>query len=212
MKIFLDSADLADIRDAVRSGLVDGLTTNPSLLARARVVPEEFLAAVAELVPGPISFPARAVETDDIVREGRALAAAHERLVVKIPLTPAGLRAIARLHGEGVRTHATLCCTASQALLAARSGADFVSPLVGRLEERGEPGLELVSQIVDIYDNYDYDTQIIAASIKKLQHVHEVARLGADGVTVPKALFDAMVRHPLTDSLQETFLADWKRI
>jgi len=196
----------------VRSGLVDGLTTNPSLLARARVVPEEFLAAVSELVPGPVSFPVRSVETDDIVREGRALAAAHERLVVKIPITPAGLRAIARLHGEGVRTHATLCCTASQALLAARSGADFVSPLVGRLEERGEPGLELVSQIVDIYDNYEYDTQIIAASIQKLQYVHEVARLGADGVTVPKPLFDALFRHPLTDSMQETFLAEWKRI
>ena len=212
MKIFLDSADLDEIRDAVAAGLVDGLTTNPSLLARARVEPGKFLAAVCRLVPGPISFPVRGVEAEEMVLEGRALAGVDDRVVVKIPITPAGLRAIARLHGEGVRTHATLCCSATQALLAARSGADFVSPLVGRLEERGEPGLELVSQMVDIYDNYEYDTQIIAASIRKPQQVQEVARLGADGVTVPKSVLDALARHPLTDSLQEAFLADWKRL
>jgi transaldolase len=210
MKIFLDSANLDEIRSAVAAGSIDGLTTNPSLLAREHVDLDSFLAAVCEIVPGPVSAPVRATDPEAIVSEARTLARRHDRLIAKIPITTAGLQAMARLHGEGIRTHATLCCSAAQALLAARAGAHFVSPLVGRLEEHGEAGLEIVSQIVDIYDNYDYDTQIVVASIKKPQHVLEAARLGADGVTVPKRLLDELVRHPLTDSIQRAFLADWE--
>lgn len=210
MKIFLDSADLDEIRTAAAAGAIDGLTTNPSLLARAHADLESFLGAACEVVQGPVSAPVRATEPDAIVAEARALARRHERLVAKIPITGSGLQAMARLRSEGIRTHATLCCSAAQALLAARAGAYFVSPLVGRLEEHGEAGLEIVSQIVDIYDNYEYDTQIIVASVKKPLHVLESARLGADGVTLPKRILDELVRHPLTDSIQRAFLADWE--
>jgi transaldolase len=210
MKIFLDSAHVDEVRAAVAAGAIDGLTTNPTLLARAQVDLEGFLDAVCEIVPGPVSAPVRATEPEAIVTEARALARRHDRLVAKIPITQAGVQAMARLRSEGIRTHATLCCSAAQALLAARAGAHFVSPLVGRLEEHGDAGLEIVSQIVDIYDNYDYDTQIIVASVKKIEHVLESARLGADGVTLPKRILDELVRHPLTDSIQRAFLADWE--
>jgi transaldolase len=212
MKIFLDSADLDEIRAAVATGLVDGLTTNPSLLARSAVSLPEFLPVACELVGGPVSAPVRAADSDGIVREGRALARLHPAVVVKIPIHSEGLRAIARLHGEGVRTHATLCCAAVQALLAARSGADYVSPLLGRVEEAGESGLDLIAQIIEIYDNYEFDTRIVVASLRSARQVQECARLGADAVTIPKRVLDELVRHPITERLDEAFRADWERL
>lgn len=212
MKLLLDSADAGEIRAAVELGWIDGVTTNPALLARARTTPRDLIAAVAELVGGPVSVPVRASEVDAIVREGRELAQLHENVVVKIPIHAAGLRAMTKLHSEGVRTHATLCCSASQALLVARAGAEFLSPPVGRLAEQGGSGFDLVAQIIEIYDNYDFDTQIVVASVRSTAHVLEAARLGADACTVPRGILDELVRHPLTERLQAEFLADWKRL
>jgi transaldolase len=212
MKLFLDSANLDEIRAAVAAGLVDGITTNPTLLAREHVVLEEFLPQVCELVAGPVSAPVRGTDADEIVREGRALAKLHDGVTVKIGIDLEGLRAVAKLHAEGIRTHATLCCSAHQALLAARAGADFVSPLVGRVNAAGGNGLELVSQIIDIYDNYEFDTQILVASLRSPSDVIESARLGADGITAPKALLEELARHPLSDSIQLEFRESWKQI
>ncbi len=211
MKIFLDSANLDEIQRASAAGLIDGLTTNPSLLARARVVREEFVPAACALVQGPVSVPVRATEADAIVLEGRTLAKLHDDVVVKIGIDAEGLRAIAKLQSEGIRTHATLCCSAAQALLAARAGAHFVSPLLGRLEDLGLPALDLVAEIIEIYDNYEFDTQIMVASLRSVWHVQESARLGADAATMPLGLLQDLARHPLTASLQERFQAEWKR-
>jgi transaldolase len=212
MKLFLDSANLDEIRAAVAHGSIDGITTNPVLLARERVVLEEFLPVACGLVAGPVSAPVRSEECDAIVREGRELAKLHDGVAVKIGIDLEGLRAIAKLHAEGIRTHATLCCSANQALLAARAGADFVSPLVGRVDAAGGKGLELVSQIIDIYDNYDFDTQILVASLRTPSDILESARLGADGITAPRALLEELARHPLSESVQAEFRAEWKRI
>jgi transaldolase len=211
MKLFLDSANLDEIRALAARGSLDGLTTNPGLIARERVVLEEFVPAACALVQGPVSVPVRATEAEAIVLEGRTLAKLHDDVVVKIGIDPEGLQAIAKLHSEGIRTHATLCCSGSQALLAARAGAYFVSPLLGRLEDLGVPALDLVAQMIEIYDNYEFDTQIMVASVRSVWHVQESARLGADAATLPRALLDGLARHPLTESLQERFQADWKR-
>lgn len=211
MKLFLDSANLDEIRATLATSVIDGLTTNPSLLARERVTREEFVPAACALVQGPVSVPVRALEAEAIVHEGRSLAKLHDDVVVKIGIDPEGLRAIAKLQSEGIRTHATLCCTSAQALLAARAGAYYVSPLLGRLEDLGLPALELVAQMIEIYDNYDFDTQIMVASLRSVWHVQEAARLGADAATLPRPLLEGLARHPLTASLQERFQAEWKR-
>jgi transaldolase len=213
MKLLLDSADAGEVRAAVELGWIDGVTTNPALLVRAGTTPRELVAAVADLVSGPVSVPVRATEADAIVREGRELAQLHENVVVKIPIQVAGLRAMAKLHSEGVRTHATLCCSATQALLVARAGADFLSPPVGRLAEQGGAApFELLGQIIEIYDNYEFDTQIVVASVRSAADVLEAARLGADACTVPWRILDELLRHPLTERLRAEFLADWKRL
>lgn len=212
MKIFLDSANPAEVRAVVAQYTIDGITLNPGLLAREKVRLETVLAALCELSPGPVSAPVRAVEADAIVAEGRTLAAQSDRITVKIPIHAAGLKAIAKLHSEGIRTHATVCCSANQALLAARAGADFVSPLVGRLEETGVSGMDLVAQIIEIYDQYDYDTQIMVASLRTTTHVQEAALLGVDAVTLPRRLLEELAQHPLSDRVNEEFLAAWKRL
>jgi len=212
VKLLLDSADLEEVRAARALGILDGVTTNPGLLARAGVRLDDFLTEACPLVDGPICVPARGSETDAIVAEGRRLAGLHDHVVVKIPIHASGLRALAKLHSEGVRTHATLCCTANQALLAARCGADFVSPLVARLEETGAKGFEVVSQILQIYDQFDFDTQVMVASIRTPDQVQESAVLGADACTMPLAVLRQLVQHPLTESLNDRFLADWDRV
>ncbi len=212
MKLLLDSANLDEVRAALALGFLDGVTTNPSLLASAGARLDEFIAGACALVDGPVCVPARGVETDAIVAEGRRLAGLHDHVVVKIPIHPSGLRALAKLHSEGVRTHATLCCTANQALLAARCGADFVSPLVARIEETGAKGFEVVSQILEIYDQFDFDTQVMVASVRTPAQVQEAAVLGADACTMSLAVLRQLVHHPLTESLNERFLADWDRV
>lgn len=212
MKLFLDSADLDEIRAVAALGWVDGVTMNPALLARNHVRLEEFIPVVCALIAGSVSAPVRAVEAELIVREGRSLAKLHDAVVVKIGIDSEGLRAIARLHSEGIRTHATLCCSPNQALLAARCGADFVSPLVGRVDAFGGSGLDLVATILEIYDNYEYDTQVMVASLRNAVQVQEVARLGADAATLPKSLLDELAHHPVTQQLQRAFQADWDRI
>jgi transaldolase len=210
LKLFLDSADLAEVRAAAPD--IDGITMNPALLARARVAVEEFVPQAAALVRGTVSVPVRATECDAIVREGRSLAKLHDAVAVKIGIDPEGVRAIARLHSEGIRTHATLCCSANQALVAARAGADWVSPLLGRLDAIGASGLELLAQVIEIYDQYDFDTQIMVASLRSPADVQEVARLGADAITAGWRILDVLARHPLTDSMQRDFQADWNKL
>jgi transaldolase len=212
MKLFLDSADLAEIRAAAAAGWIDGVTMNPTLLARAGTTREALVPELASLVDGPLCVPARGDDAEALVRDGRELAKLHDAVVVKVGLDAAGVRALARLHSEGIRTHATLCCSVNQALLAARAGADFVSPIVGRVDEAGGAGMELVAQIIDVYDNYDYDTQIVVASLRSPEHVQQSALLGADAVTVGHALLEDMLRHPLTARIQDEFLAAWKRL
>jgi len=211
VRLLVDSADLDDVRAAHALGILDGVTTNPSLLARTGVRLDDFLASVCGLVSGPVCVPARGLEADAIVAEGRRLAGLHDNVVVKIPLQANGLVALAKLHSEGVRTHATLCCTANQALLAARAGADFVSPVVARLQDMGANGFEVVAQILEIYDHYDFDTQVMVASVRTPLHVQEAAVLGADACTMPLAVLRQLVEHPLTTSIQERFNADWDR-
>jgi transaldolase len=212
VKLFLDSCRADEVREASAAYLLDGVTMNPSLLARERVALDQVIETVCELSPGPVSVPVRAEATDAIVDEGRALAARHERIVIKIPIHPAGLRAIARLHREGIRTHATLCCSPAQALLAARAGADWVSPLVGRVDESGGAGLEVVSHILEIYDNYEFDTQVMVASLRTAAQVQDAARLGVDAVTVSRRLLGELVEHPVTARVHEEFVQAWKKI
>lgn len=211
MKLFLDSADIEDVRTAVQLGFVDGVTMNPSLLARCGVRLEDVLPQICALLDGPVSAPVRATETEAIVVEGRRWARVHDNVVVKIPIDEAGLGAMARLHSEGIRIHATLCCSTGQALLAARCGADWLSPVVGRLDESGVPGLETVSHILEIYDNYEFDTQVMVASVRSTQHVQEAARLGTDACTLSLDLLRELAHHPLSQTLKNGFLADWER-
>jgi len=211
MKIFVDSADLEEIRSAVALGYLDGVTMNPAMLSRPRVDLQEVLPRICALVNGPVSAPVRATEAEAIVVEGRGLARLHDNVVVKIPIRHDGLRAMAKLHSEGIRTHATLCCSANQALLAAKSGAHFVSPFVGRLDDLGAAGMDLVAHIIDIFDNYEVDTEVLVASVRHPLHVQEAARLGADGCTMPLGVLEDLARHPLTDTLYDRYLADWKR-
>ena len=211
MKLFLDSATIADIEFAAAAGWIDGVTMNPALLARAGAAREQLLPRIVALVEGPVCVPARGRDADELVHDARELAKLHDAVVVKLTADATGLRALARLHSEGIRTHATLCCSVSQALLAARAGADFVSPIVGRLDESGGNGMELVSHIIDVYDNYDYDTQIMVASLRTPDQVQQSALLGADAITVGRALYEQMLVHPLTARIEDEFHAAWKR-
>jgi transaldolase len=211
VKLFIDSADPEQVRDAVATGVVDGVTTNPKLLARSARAPAELLPELCALVRGPVSVPVRAHASDSIVEEGLALSRLHERVVVKVPVHFDGLRAISRLRSEGVRTHATLCCSPNQALLAAKCGAYFVSPFVGRSEDLGGSGLELVAQIIEILDNYEFETQVMVARVRNPVHVQESALLGADACTMSWSVLQALAHHPLTDRLDEEQRNAWNQ-
>jgi transaldolase len=212
MKIFLDTADLAEIRRAAEAGLIDGITTNPSLLAKVTGdrEPREIFREICEVVDGPISAEVVATDTEGMVREGRSLSELHDNIVVKLPLTEAGLRACRTLSGEGVATNVTLCFSTAQALLAAKAGATFISPFVGRLDDVGHDGMEIIAEIRQVYDQYGYDTEILAASLRHPRHVLEAMLMGADAATLPSAVLYKLLRHPLTDAGLEQFLADWK--
>ncbi|TBV81050.1 MAG: fructose-6-phosphate aldolase [Desulfobulbaceae bacterium] len=211
MKFFIDTANLEEITQAMDMGVVDGVTTNPSLVARENKPFAALLTEIAALVDGPISAEVISVETDGMVEEGRKLAALHANIVVKIPMTTAGLKAVKQLHGHGIKTNVTLVFSAAQALMAAKAGADYVSPFVGRLDDIAENGLNLVQDILDIFDNYGYSTEVIVASVRNPIHVVESALMGAHIATIPFKVIAQLAAHPLTDIGIEKFLADWAK-
>lgn len=212
MKFFLDTASVKEIRDGVATGLVDGVTTNPSLVAKEGRPFKVVLAEICDIVPGPVSAECVTLNTEEMIAEARELSRVAKNVVVKIPLTKDGLRAVKRVSAEGVKVNVTLCFSAVQALLAAKAGATYISPFVGRLDDRGSDGMELIRDIRTIYDNYDFKTQILVASIRHPVHVLEAARMGADVSTMPYAVFEKLYQHPLTDLGLAQFLEDWKKV
>jgi transaldolase len=212
MKIFLDTASLAEIREAAPLGVVDGITTNPSLLAKEKGDPEEILVEICKTIDGPISGEVVAIDAEGMLREGRQLASLHENIVVKIPCIAEGLKATKVLTAEGKRVNMTLVFSATQALLAAKAGARYVSPFVGRLDDIATPGMELVSDIIQIFDHYDYECEVLAASLRHPMHVLEAARMGADIGTMPMSVFQTLLKHPLTDIGLKRFLDDWEKV
>lgn len=211
MNLFLDTADTAVLRILAATGLVDGVTTNPALIAKSGRPMREVIAEICGLVEGPVSAEMAASEVEGMLAEGRALADIAPNVVVKVPLTKDGLIAVRVLGEEGIQNNATLCFSANQALLAAKAGATYVSPFVGRLDDAGEDGIQLVHDIRAIYDNYAFDTEILAASMRGPEHVQAAAIAGADCATVPPAVFEALFKHPLTEQGLELFKADWTR-
>jgi transaldolase len=212
MKIFIDSADVAEIRDAAAMGVIDGVTTNPSLVAKTGRPFDAVLRDICELVDGPISAEVIATDTDGILAEGRKLAAMHPNIVVKVPLIAAGIKAVRQFSEEGIKTNVTLCFSAPQALLAAKAGATYISPFIGRIDDAGGDGLELIAQLVTIYRNYGFETEILAASIRHPVHLVRCAEMGADVSTIPHSVILQLLKHPLTDIGLARFLADAKKI
>ena len=212
MKFFLDTANLKEISEAAKLGLADGVTTNPSLIAKEGDVDfKTHIAAICDIVSGPVSAEVTSEDVEGMVREGREYAAIAKNVVVKCPLTRAGLTATHQLDSEGIKINVTLCFSAAQAILAAKAGASFISPFLGRLDDIGENGLLLLGDIIEVYRNYDWKTEVLAASIRHPIHAIEAARMGADIATMPFKVIDQMFNHPLTDKGQAQFLADWRK-
>jgi transaldolase len=212
MQFFIDSADVGEIRKALAMGLCDGVTTNPSLVAKTGRKFSEVLKEITSLVTGPVSAEVTAVDHEGMMREARALARVADNVVVKVPLIVEGLRAVRDLSAEGIRTNVTLCFSPVQALMAAKAGASYVSPFVGRLDDISEDGMAVVSQILEIYRNYDFATKVLVASVRHPIHVLEAARLGAHVATIPFAVIDQLAKHPLTDIGLKKFLSDWEKV
>jgi len=211
MKFFVDTADTDAIRELAELGMVDGVTTNPSLILKSGRDILEVTKEICGITSGPVSAEVTAVEADAMIEEGRKLAAIAENIAVKVPLTWAGLKACKTLSDEGRMVNVTLCFSANQALLAAKAGATFISPFIGRLDDVNIDGLELIADIRQIYDNYGYDTEILAASIRTVNHVKDCAKIGADVATMPPDVLKGLAKHPLTDKGLEQFLADWAK-
>ena len=209
MKLFIDTANVNDIKEANDMGVICGVTTNPSLIAKEGRDFNEVIKEITSIVDGPISGEVISLEAEGMIKEGREIAKIHKNMVVKIPMTAEGLKATKVLHAEGIKTNVTLIFTAAQALLAARAGATFVSPFLGRLDDIATPSMELIETIVDIFEIHDIQTEIIAASIRSPLHVVDAARAGAHIATVPANVIKAMLKHPLTDSGIERFMKDW---
>lgn len=212
MKIFIDSGDIAEIKEAQAMGVIDGVTTNPSLLAKGGKPMRAVIAEICEIVDGPISAEVIATDKDEILREGRELAKIHRNVVVKVPLIEEGLKAVRIFTEEGIATNVTLCFSASQALLAAKAGATYISPFVGRIDDVAGDGMELIQQIVTIYRNYDFDTQVLTASVRHPVHFVQAALLGSHVATLPLRVIKQLLKHPLTDVGLTQFLADAKKI
>jgi transaldolase len=214
MKIFLDTADLTEIRRAADANLIDGITTNPSLISQVAGDrdPKEIYKEICEVVDGPVSAEVVARDKDTMVSEARKLAALHDNIVVKLPLTEDGLKACRAVGTEGIRTNVTLCFSVSQALLAAKAGATFVSPFVGRIDDVSGEGMQLIHQIRQVFDNYGYDTEILAASLRHPMHVVESMLIGADCATMPPKVLWQLAKHPLTDKGLDAFLKDWNKL
>jgi transaldolase len=211
MKIFIDSADLSEIKEAAALGVLDGCTTNPSLLAKVGRKIETAIPEICEVVDGPVSAEVVATTYEEILTEGRKLAKLHKNVVVKVPLIADGIRAVKTFTKEGVKTNVTLCFSATQAMLAAKAGATFISPFLGRIDDVSGEGMELIEQIVQIYSNYDFETQVLAASIRSPLHVLQASMIGAHCGTMPLSVIKQLLKHPLTDIGLEKFLADHKK-
>lgn len=211
MQFFLDTADIDEIKTGLDWGMVDGVTTNPSLIAQQGKPYLPTVQEIARLVPGPVSGEVLATDFDGMVEQGRRLAGLAGNVVVKVPLGPPGLRAVRALAADGIRCNVTLCFSAAQALLAAKAGAAYVSPFIGRLDDVGQDGMALIGEVVEIYDNYDFDTEVLVASIRHPMHVVQSALLGAGVATIPFQVLEKLFRHPLTDVGLERFLADWRK-
>lgn len=212
MKFFLDTANVDQIREAASLGVLDGVTTNPSLVAKEGKDFHKTLKEIVSIVNGPISAEVTSTDREEMVAQGQELAAIHPNIVIKVPLTKEGLQVCKTLRGQDIRVNVTLCFSASQALMAAKAGATYISPFIGRLDDISQDGMELIREIRTIYDNYDYDTEILAASIRHPMHVVDAALAGADVATIPYGVMLQLIKHPLTDSGQEKFLADWKKM
>ncbi len=212
MKFFLDTADTKELREAAASGLVDGVTTNPSLIAKTGRKLDEVVREIVQIVDGPISVETVSTDAAGMIREGKAFSQVHPNIVVKCPLTPEGLKATKALTAQGHKVNVTLCFSPVQALLAAKAGATYISPFVGRLDDIGHDGMLLVREIRQIYDNYGFKTQLLAASLRHPLHVLESAKAGADVGTLPYKVFQQLFEHPLTDIGLAKFLADWKKV
>lgn len=211
MKFFVDTAEINEIKELAATGLLDGVTTNPSLIAKSGRDFKEVIAEICAAVEGPVSAEVTALDADSMVSEGKKLAKIAKNVAVKVPLTLDGLKACRTLSQAGTMVNVTLCFSANQALLAAKSGATFISPFIGRLDDINIDGMDLIREIRQIYDNYDFDTEILAASIRTANHVKEAALIGADVATVPPAVLKGLIKHPLTDKGIESFLTDWKK-
>lgn len=212
MKFFIDSADVAEIKEAASMGLLDGVTTNPSLVAKAGRPFKEVLLEICDIVRGPVSAEVVATTHDEMVAEAREYAALRDNIVVKLPLIAEGLKATRTLTQEGIQTNVTLCFSAPQALLAAKAGATYISPFVGRLDDVSDDGMNVVSDIIDVYQNYELDTQVLVASVRHPMHVLEAAKLGADVATCPLSVLHQLAKHPLTDAGLDKFLKDWEKV
>jgi len=210
MKLFIDSADVAVLAELAQTGMVDGVTTNPSLIAKSGRPILATISEICALIPGPISAEAVATDTDTMIAEGEKLAALAPNVVIKLPLPWEGLKATKVLSGRGHKVNVTLCFSAVQAMMAAKAGATYISPFIGRLDDHGSDGVELLAEIRAVYDQYDMDTQILAASIRNVAHVRGAALAGSDCATIPPSVFKDLVKHPLTDRGLEAFLSDWK--
>lgn len=211
MKFFIDTADVAEIRDLASTGMVDGVTTNPSLIAKSGRPIAEVIAEICDVVDGPVSAEVTATDHETMLREGRYLRTIADNIAVKVPLTVDGLKTCKVLADEGTPVNVTLCFSPAQALLAAKAGAAFISPFVGRLDDIGSEGMGLIAEIVEIYGAYDYATEILVASVRGPHHVVEAAKMGADVSTLPPAVLRAMYNHPLTDKGLAAFMADWAK-
>ncbi len=213
MKFFIDTADLEEIEEANNLGVLDGVTTNPSLCAKIGVADfEGHIAKICDMVSGDVSAEVVSTRYEEIMPEARNLASIADNVVVKVPLIKDGIKAIKALSDEGIRTNCTLCFSATQALIAAKAGATYISPFIGRLDDISDDGMQLIEDVVQIYDNYGFETEVLAASIRHPMHVLEAARLGADVATMPLKVIDKLLQHPLTDRGLERFLADWDKL
>jgi transaldolase len=211
MKIFLDTADIDEIREGASLGVVDGVTTNPSLIAKTGRTLEEVAKEICEIVDGPLSLEVVSTEADGMIQEGRSLAAIHKNVVVKIPMIREGLKALNVISQEGIRVNVTLIFSPLQALLAAKNGAAYVSPFVGRLDDIATDGMNLIAEIVEVFDAYGFETEVLVASIRHPMHMLQAAQLGADVATIPLKVLEQMLKHPLTDIGLDKFLADWRK-
>ncbi|MBW7887812.1 MAG: fructose-6-phosphate aldolase [Bacteroidetes bacterium] len=211
MKFFIDTANIKEIKEANEMGLIDGVTTNPSLVAKEGKEFKDLLKEICSIVNGPISAEVISTEFDGMLKEGRELAKIHENIVIKLPLIKDGLKAAKAFRSEGIKTNVTLCFSANQALLAAKAGATYISPFVGRLDDISTEGMQLIEQIVTIYNNYGYETEVLVASVRHPIHVVQAALIGAHVCTIPFKVIEQLIKHPLTDIGIERFLSDWNK-